>query len=211
MVKRRRRVGVAALALLLGVTTAAIATVGGGPNVDQAEASIVFTDGVIWTRTCEGRDGDYADDRVRARGTATGDPRLSGKVILRITRNLVELETGDGFQIGTLEIRDPNTNELKARARIPGDGGVAEIFQGSLVGRVVGHGKFFANWRTTFHENGAVTAQIGGEAPDGRLATVVARGECKGPFQRFEFTLPAPDANGAARRASPRAYGWAKR
>ena len=61
-----------------------------------------------------------------------------------------------------------------------------------LVGdvRPAGVEALIANWRTTFHPNGAITAQIGGEAADGRLPAIVTRGRCKGPFERLEFDVP---------------------
>ena len=60
-----------------------------------------------------------------------------------------------------------------------------------------------ANWRTTFHPNGAVTAEIGGEAGDARLPAIVTRGGCKGPFERSVLEVPPPeDAAAANQRAS---------
>ena len=89
-------------------------------------------------------------------------------------------------------IRDPDTGRKKAVATFT-DAGVAEVFQGMLVGSLKpGGGNLVANWRTTFHENGAITAQIGGEAADGRLPAVVTGGRCKGPFERVEFTSRRP-------------------
>jgi hypothetical protein len=79
---------------------------------------------------------------------------------------------------------------------------VGEVSQGTVVGKVLkGSMSLIANWRTTFHENGAITAQIGGVAPDGRLPAVVSRGSCKGPFTRIEADIPAPETAMGARRA----------
>ena len=86
---------------------------------------------------------------------------------------------------------------------------MAEIFQGSLAGSVSPGGwQLFANWRTTFHENGAITAQIGGETADGRLPAVVVKGRCTGPFARFEADLPAPEDAAAARTTAVQRVGW---
>lgn len=206
---RLRRVGGLALAVVLGVTAAAIAA-GGGPRAEQVEATIVYTDAQIVERFCVGPEGDFAEQRVVAKGKATGDPRLSGDVTLRI-RLLNESATGESFQQGTLVIRDPDTGRKKVVARVA-DAGVAEIFQGSLVGTVrPGGWQLFANWRTTFQPNGAITAQIGGEAADGRLPAVIVKGRCTGPFDRSEIELPAPEDAAAARAASAQRVGWGTR
>jgi hypothetical protein len=206
---RFRWVGGLVLAVVLAVTAAAIAA-GGGPRAEQVEASIVFTNAQVAQRFCEGPEGEFVEQRVVAFGTATGDPRLSGDVVARLTL-LNESATGESFQRGRLVIRDPDTGRKKVVARVA-DGGVAEIFQGSLVGTVrPGGWRLFANWRTTFNPNGAITAQIGGEAADGRLPAVVVKGRCTGPFERFEIELPAPEDVAAARAASVQRVGWGTR
>jgi hypothetical protein len=204
---RFRWVGGLALAVVLGATAAGIAA-SGGPRAEQVEATITYTHAKIAQRFCQGPEGEFGEQRVVGTGTAMGDPRLSGDVVLRITL-LNESATGESFQRGTLVIRDPDTGRKKVVARVA-DAGVAEIFQGSLAGSVrPGGWQLFANWRTTFHPNGAITAQIGGEAADGRLPAVVIKGRCTGPFERFEVDLPAPE-DAAAASASVRRVGWAK-
>jgi hypothetical protein len=202
MRRKRRAAVVLVLLTVVGVSAAAIAGNGGRPQVEQVEASITYTHVVGKERICEGRDGvEFVEQRqVRVMGTATGDPRLSGNVTLNVPRLFVELESGDGFWRGTLVIRGSGKKKLHARFT---EGGIAEIFQGSLVGRVRGHGNLYANWRTTFHQNGAVTAQIGGVAADGRLPAVVLSGRCRGPFERFDVDLPAPPADGARQSRAP--------
>ena len=68
-----------------------------------------------------------------------------------------------------------------------------------------------ANWRRTFHENGAVTGQIGSLAADERLPAVVISGQCKGPFEAFEFDIPPPEDGAAARRVAAQRVGWIQR
>jgi hypothetical protein len=68
-----------------------------------------------------------------------------------------------------------------------------------------------ANRRTTFHLNGAVTAEIGGSTADGRLPAVVVSGRCKGPFESFEFEIPPPEEALAGRRAAGQRLGWLNR
>lgn len=206
---KNRWVGGLALAVVLGVTAAAIAA-GGGPRAEQVEATITYTHGVVESRFCEGPEGEFGEQRAVITGTATGDPRLSGDVVLRV-RLLNESATGESFQRGKLVIRDTDTGRKKVVARVV-DAGVAEIFQGSLVGSVrPGKGTLIANWRTTFHENGAVTGQIGGLAADERLPAVVISGRCTGPFESFEFDIPPPEEGAAARRVAPQRVGWIQR
>jgi hypothetical protein len=208
MRRKRRAAAVLAVLTVVGVSAAAIAGNGGPPRVEQVEASITYTHVVGKERICEGRDGGvFAEQKqVRVTGTATGDPRLSGNVTLNVRRLFIDIESGDGFWRGTLVIRGSGKKKLHARFN---EGGIAEIFQGSLVGSVRRHGTLYANWRTTFHENGAVTSQIGGVAADGRLPAVVLSGRCRGPFERFEADLPAPPTDGARQsRAAGRFGKW---
>lgn len=101
------------------------------------------------------------------------------------------------------------TGRKKAEARFV-DAGIEEIFHGTLIGSVRnGNRTLIANWRTTFHENGGITAQIGGVAPDVRLPAVVVRGRCTGHFESFEVELPTPlDGVAAAGRAAKPRVGW---
>jgi hypothetical protein len=148
-------------------------------------------------------------------GTSEGD--LAGEVTVRLEL-LIELETGDGFERGRLVIREPGSGRKVVDARFE-NGDIDEISQGSLFGRVRADGqdadddggggsRLFANWRITFHENGAVTAQIGGEAADGRLPAVVVGGKCTGPFESGEADLPPP---GAAVTAAKPGTRWGVR
>ena len=197
---------------VLGVGAAAIAGAVGGPRVDPIQAAITYTHVVVKDRSCEGPGGEIGEQRVRVTGTSTGDPRLTGNVTVTL-QDLYKLETNDEFQRGTLVIRNPRTGQKKAVARFAdaGTGIENQIFQGVLIGSVRnGNLRLIANWRTTFHENGAVTAQIGGIAPDGRLPAVVFRGHCTGPFDRFEIDLPPPEAATASRTSKPR-VGWLTR
>ncbi len=144
---------------------------------------------------------------MRVVGTSEGDASLTGDVEVTL-HVLNEIETGESTQQGRLVIRDPDTGRKKVVASV-NDAGFAEIFQGSLVGSLKpGGGNLVANWRTTFQENGAVTAQIGGEAADGRLPAVVTRGRCTGPFERVEVDFPPPEADLARTRASGQGVGW---
>jgi hypothetical protein len=200
------------MALIAVLVASAVAIAGDeGPKIDQVEASIVYTFVEGEERICEGPgDEEFVEQRVRVLGTATGSPVLTGDVELSL-KLLNENSTGEAFQEGTFVIRDSDTGRKKVVAHFT-DAGVAEIFQGTLVGTVKrGAKRLIANWRTTFHPNGAVTAQIGGEAGDGRLPAIVAKGRCKGPFERVEFEIPPPEEDIAARRAAGARVGWLNR
>jgi hypothetical protein len=196
----------------VGVGAAAIADNAQGPRVDPIRAAITYTHLVVNSRSCEGPGGEIGEERVRVTGTSTGDPRLTGNVTVTL-RDLFKVETNDEFQRGTLVIRNPRTGKKKAVAHFTdaGTGVENQIFQGVLVGSVRKGGlRLIANWRTTFHDNGAVTAQIGGIAPDRRLPAVVFKGHCTGPFERFETDLPPPEA-ATSRLASKPRVGWSTR
>jgi hypothetical protein len=221
---RRSRLGTAGLALLavLVVSAAALAQSGGAPRVDRVEATVIFTHASTKTRVCDGQDGQYAEQRVRATGTVTGDARLSGNLTFDL--ELLVGPTGDGFQQGKVVIRDPATGRRKVVANEV-DAGRDELNQGMLFGRTLGGGegddadddddggsgrseRLFANWRLTFHENGAVTAQIGSETADGRLPAVTVSGRCTGPFESAEVDLPPPPATATATLSPGRRIGW---
>jgi hypothetical protein len=210
MTRKRLFCGLALIGVL-AVSAAAIAG-GGGPRIDTIEASIVYTSAEIKMRVCEGKDGEvFTEQRVRAFGEAEGDPRLTGDVVATL-KLLNEDSTGESYQRGRLVIRDSDSGRKKAVARFT-DAGVAEIFQGVLVGELKRGSKLLiANWRTTFHPNGAISQQIGGEAGDGRLPAIVAKGRCTGPFERsfIEFP-PVPDDLSTTSRAAAKRVGWLNR
>jgi hypothetical protein len=205
---RKRLVAGLALIGVLAVSAAAIAG-GGGPKIDPVEATITYTFLELDYRSCVGPGDELIQEqRIRAYGTAEGDRRLAGDVEVTL-RLLNENSTGESFQEGRLVVRDPASGRKKVVARFT-DAGVAEIFQGMLVGKVKrGSKALIANWRTTFHPNGAITAQIGGVSEDGRLPAIVTRGRCKGPFDHLEYHIPAPETAATSTRRTPtQRIGW---
>jgi hypothetical protein len=206
---KRRWVLLTAGTGVLATTAVAIAQVT-GPSFDQVQATITYTNAVVKARECEGPDGTVGDAQVVVRGRATGDPLLSGNVILRLSVNTFEFNTGESLDRGTMRIRDPQTNALKVHARLI-QPGVEEIGQGLLTGTVRQGGSLYANARTTFFENGAIVTQIGGEAADGRIPALVKRGgRCPGPFGPAEsFEIPAPTGGATTARQARREWlGW---
>jgi hypothetical protein len=204
---RKRLFGGVALVAVLAVSAVAIAGTE-GPKANQVEATIVYTFVEVSYRSCMGPgDQPFTEQRLHVVGTAEGDPRLTGDVEVRL-RLLNEDRTGESFQKGRLVIRDPDTGRRKVGARFT-DAGVAEIFQGVLVGTVnQGSKNLIANWRTTFHPNGAITAEIGGRAADRRLPAIVIRGRCTGPWEYLEYNIPAPESASTAQRAAGQRVGW---
>ena len=176
---------------VLGVGTLAIAANRDGPRVHEVQADIVYRHASVDFRLCEGPQGPFREGRVVVTGPSHGDVPLTGQVTAKL-RYLWDDQTGDGFQRGTLIVQDPQTGRVKAKADFV-DASIAEITQGTLVGSVRDdHRTLIADWRTTWHVNGAVTAQIGGLAADRRLPAVVVRGHCTGPFEHIEEDFPPP-------------------
>jgi hypothetical protein len=201
MSRKRWGAAVAIAAAVLATTAVAIAQVR-GPSFDQVQATITWTQGTVRFRECEGPDGLVFDVRGVVQGRVTGDPRLSGNAIARISISSSEVVSGEAIARGTTRIRDPQTNRLKVQAQWI-EAGVGDIQQGVLVGWVRDGGSLYANSRTTFFANGAFTTQIGGEAADGQLPAVVKRGACTNPFGPAQtIPVPPPPAGGAAARAA---------
>lgn len=216
MLRARRSLAVMVALGLLGVVAAAVAASGRQPDTDSVMATVVFSHVEGKTRSCQGVDGEYAEQFVTVTGTSTGDPRLSGKVKFSV-RVIVNVENGVGTESGTIRVHDAQTGHTKVKAQAK-DAGVAEIWQGLLFGQVrdrgaggeetAGAGAIHGNYRITFMPNGAVTMQIGGEAADGRIPGVIFSGQCKGKYERFESDIPAPATTSARTRAVAPKVGW---
>jgi hypothetical protein len=216
MLRARRSLAVMVALGLLGVVAAAVAAGGRQPDTDGVKATVVFSHVQGKTRSCQGVDGEYAEQFVTVTGTSTGDPRLSGKVTFSV-RVIVNVENGVGTESGTIRIQDAQTGRTKVKAQAK-DAGVAEIWQGLVAGQVrdggsggeetSGAGEIHGNYRITFMPNGAVTMQIGGEVADGRIPGVVFSGKCKGKYERFESDIPSPTTLSARTRAAAPKVGW---
>jgi hypothetical protein len=212
---RARLAGMVALGVL-GVVAAAVAAGGRQPDTDSVAATVVFSHVEGKTRSCEGVDGEYAEQQVTVTGTSTGDPRLSGKVTFSVYV-IVNVENGVGTESGTIRIQDAQTGRTKVKARVK-DAGVTEIWQGLAFGQVrdsgssgeetSGSGEIHANYRITFMPNGAVVMQIGGESADGRRPGVIFSGKCRGKYERFESDIPPPATATARTRVASPTVGW---
>lgn len=210
--------GVTTLFVVAGLVAAAVAvaTGGGGPQVDQPTAAITFTNAKVKFRNCEGQDGFYSENKFELTGASTGDSRLAGAVTVELSE-LVNIDQEAGPQEGRIQIKDATSGSEKLEGKF-NSAGPLNFTQGVIVGRVrdqgsgpgeeqQGDGSLIANWRILYGSNGSISAQIGGEAADTRLPTALWSGSCKGKFETLEFDLPAPDAVSVQSTGSLRAPG----
>ena len=210
--KARRVSTMAAVGLLIGAA-AALAHDDRRPQVDPTAAEIVLTHFKGKTRSCEGQDGFYAENKnVVATGSSTGDSRLSGSVTIKWDEyfNLDAVEPTDeaGPFIGSIVIRDPVTGRKKMQGEFH-NAGPLDMVQGVIFGQVfdegtgpdedtLGSGDLVAHWRITYGANGSISARIGGgNAPDARFPASISSGPCTGPFEQVEHRHSA--ARGGAR------------
>jgi hypothetical protein len=181
------------------------------PEGDDVEASVIFTHIDGKSRECDGKDGHYFENHVTLTGSSTGDPRLTGKIEVRLHElfNVAELI---GPQWGSVVIRDAATGRKKAEGDFS-NWGPADMGQGTIVGVVKddgaggeptsGDGRWIANWRITY--GSGITAQIGGETTDGRLPAGVWKGRCTGKYTEVDVDLPGSAATSAGSGGSWRA------
>ena len=180
----RRNGAVLALAALIVAAVAALAVAAAkGPKTDATQASFTAQRTAGKTKTCTGQDGNYAEAREKYEGTVTGDPRVSGKVIVR-THALINTDTGLGTSQGKFRILDPDTNHVKVHGKF-----VAAVTNGTqLEGVLTGHvrdaggdpprrgARLVANFRADVTPDGAVSGQFGG-GTSGNTA-VIQSGHC---------------------------------
>src|SRR4051794_40254072 len=131
----QRHGAVLALAALIVAAVAALAVAAGqGPKTDATHATFTAQRTAGKTTTCTGQDGTYAQAREKYAGTVTGDPRVSGKLVVR-TRTLINQDTGLGTSQGKFRILDATTNRAKAHGKFD-----AAVTNGShLAGVLTGH------------------------------------------------------------------------
>ena len=179
---------------------------GGRPHTEDIQQSLVtFTHLHFRDRVCEGEGGIYNETDHTFIGTVVGDPRLTGRIEVRL-HDLFNFATESGAQTGRLVIRDAS-----GRKKAEGDYGAwgpADMVQGTIVGRVYGqgssNGRLHANWRIDYTVFPRFKAQIGGVVPDGRLPAGFWSGSCTGPWAESEIDLTSPAGLAApsARRSS---------
>ena len=115
------------------------------------------------TRQCTGSDGTYNVTKGVYAGTATGDPRLSGAIVIR-THTVVNLTNGYGWTKGHVTLRDAN-GKTKAKASLVAVNSQRGILNGFMNGRVKDGGHLLANFSAAFNADGtALTGELGSGA-----------------------------------------------
>lgn len=178
------------LAVITALATAGVAVAHkkqSRTHTDAALATFTVTQSSVREKACTGVDGEYRQFHAKYKGTSTGDPRLTGDIVIR-SKGLINQTTGMGSSTGTVH--------LKAEGRTTA---VARYFatntdRGVLHGYIVGHvrdrvsggaeeqdgsGKLMANFKATFNAAGTVlTGQLGGTGSDSRTPAVIQAGGC---------------------------------
>ena len=194
----KRRGAVVALAVAIVVAAAALAVAAGkGPKTESTQATFTAqrTDGKV--KTCTGEDGTYTSAKERFAGTITGDPRLSGDLVVE-SRALVNQDTGLGTSRGTVRILDPATKRVKAHGKFSAVVTEGSVLNGFLTGHVRARGEdapgvtdaSTANFRAQVTEQGAVTGELGGGA--GQNTAVIQSGKCGAPPKPEAKAKPKP-------------------
>lgn len=176
---------VAAAVALLG-TSLAVAAKRAGKGTDRVTTS--FTAAATAkskTRTCSGVDGKYRFIDGRYEGTASGDARLTGRLLIRL-RTVVNATTGDGYTTGQLVIR-ASDGKLKAKASLAAATSDGSIVDGLLRGRVKAAGAdapagmLIANFRASLSGDGTqLSGELGGGAAQ-NSAIVFSGAGCERP------------------------------
>lgn len=172
------------LTLAIAATAATLAVAAGlGPKTDPTQATFTAQRTDQKVKTCTGQDGTYADAKETYTGTTTGDPRLTGKLVVK-SHALVNQDTGLGTSRGTLRILDPETNKTKAHGKFKAVVTEGSILNGFLDGHVHAQGderphrdaRLWANFRAQGTEQGAVTGELGGGTSEN--TAVIQSGKC---------------------------------
>jgi hypothetical protein len=179
-----------ALAIVTALATASVAVATHRQNrthTDAVLATFTVTQSSVRDKTCTGVDGEYREFRAKYRGTATGDPRLTGEIVIH-SKGLINQTTGFGSSRGTVHLR--SNGRTTARALYFATNTDRGVLHGYIVGHVRdrspggteeqdGSGKLMANFKATFNANGTVlTGQLGGTSADPRTPAVIQAGGC---------------------------------
>lgn len=157
MMRRLRWIAPLAVLALAASGIAAASHFDSQLKTDSVAADATAERVYVAERTCTGVDGEYRHAREYYVGTAeSGDPRLAGEIGIKL-RSRVQT-TGDtaagevvgyGAAEGTVWLRDPETHELKLRARLLGVVSPTGVLNGMIVGHVPGQGYAFLNFSGT--------------------------------------------------------------
>jgi hypothetical protein len=179
-----------ALAIITALATAGVAVAKhkqGRTHTDPVLATFTVTQSSVSDKTCTGADGEYRQFHARYRGTAAGDPRLTGEIVIR-SKGLINQTTGFGSSSGTVHVR--SNGRTSATARYFATNTDRGVLHGYIVGHVRdrspggteeqdGSGRLMANFKATLNGAGTVlTGQLGGTSGDPRTPAVIQSGGC---------------------------------
>jgi hypothetical protein len=164
-----RLIRIAAPATAAALAAAGIAVAAGGGTAKTEAVTATFTaapTGKTKTRTCTGADGTYNQTKGVYTGTSTGDPRLTGDIVIR-TKTLVNLDNGLGVTRGKVFLKRDGRRVAKASLQ------AVNTQRGKLDGFLSGHtrnghgnARLFANFSATFNADGTqLTGELGSDAP----------------------------------------------
>jgi hypothetical protein len=161
----------------LAATGLAIAQDGQSKKTEAIAAAFTATaTGTVKTTTCTGADGAYKVTRASYEGTSTGDPKLAGKVSLRV-ESVVNETNGLGWTKGKLTVRDAAGKTLAKTELVAVNTGKT-VVNGFLSGRVKDAGRLYANFSGAFSADGAsVSGELGAGAA--LNSAIVTGGGCE--------------------------------
>ena len=189
------------VAAVVALATSAVAVAqqaGNGPRTDRVAATFELTRTKVQSRTCQGTDGLHAEQHATYEGTSAGDPRLTGRMTVRLESlvNPADADDGGRFQ-GTAEghfrIQGPNGTLTTGNfiATLAGDGGANPVvrIEGTTDGQVRGPahevgGKLIGSLSGTSDRTGQqVVGQFGGSDDDQEQPAYIQSVSCTGPTQ----------------------------
>jgi hypothetical protein len=167
---KRLRIGFLIVAALALVTAGAAVAHGkrGKAQTDPVASTLAATQQRVTNKSCTGEDGEYRAFHGSWTGTATGDPRLTGRLKLR-AHGLINTTTGDGQVTGWLRIRGEKTGAFARVVAVYNDGkltgfviGRARDGSNGTVEATSGSGRLLGTFSGTLGADGALAAQIDG-------------------------------------------------
>jgi hypothetical protein len=146
-------------------------------KTDAVAAAFTATaTGTAKSTTCTGADGTYKITRSSYEGTSTGDPKLVGKVSLRL-ESVVNETNGLGWTKGKLTVRDAAGKTLAKTELVAVNTGKT-VLNGFLTGKVKDAGRLYANFSGALSADGSsVSGELGAGAA--LNSAIVTDGGCK--------------------------------
>jgi hypothetical protein len=191
----KRFIGLALVAVLVLALAGIAVAHKGGKQAKTEPAAAEFTAAPTdktKTTTCTGLDGQYNITRGVYKGTSTGDPRLTGDIVIK-TKSIVNLDNGLGVTSGTVFLKGTGESKAKAVAKLD----AVNTERGKLDGFLRGQAKnadgkgttgLAANFSATFNADvTSLNGELGGDAPVAPTNSAVFYGQpCKGVKQQHQ-------------------------